>query len=140
MKIRENNKIYVQGKDLNFIYKNNILLPSTVFMLMEKNKIFNNNKLDEEFIEFSRIDEIFYFENADYIVDYNEYTSKSKLELNNEEKIITNDIVKIKMEFSKYGKKRLDLYYDFKKQEYKFNQVHELYIQNEKAKQISLKK
>ena len=71
MKIITDNAVYVQKNDIAYLNQTDLAIPASIFM-----KIFGNDIVDDnnryEFIKFDTPEEIEYFRNIDWMIDYNE--------------------------------------------------------------------
>ena len=73
MKIFKDNSVYVQKNDMVYLNQTDIPIPASIFM-----KVFGNGItiIDErnryEFVKFEAPEEVEFFQNQDWIVDYNE--------------------------------------------------------------------
>lgn len=72
MKIITENKAYVQKNDIAYLNQSDLPIPASIFMKVFGNGITiidNSNRY--EFVEFSDPNEIEFFKNLDWIIDYN---------------------------------------------------------------------
>lgn len=82
MKIVKNNKIYVQKNDIVCLNQTNLAIPASIFM-----KVFGNGIviIDDsnryEFVAFDTPEEIEFFRNLDWIIDYDEVKKLSEEEM-----------------------------------------------------------
>ena len=73
MKVFANNAVYVQLSDLAFLIRSDVFVPSSVADVFRDGTININYRNRYEFIKFSKIEDVEYFRNLDYIIDYNEF-------------------------------------------------------------------
>lgn len=85
MEVFANNKVYVQNNDLQFLLRacDGISIPSSII-----NKVFgdlfivtDDNRY--EFVEFSNVEEIAFFKNCDWIIDYHAFDGMTEVEIIN---------------------------------------------------------
>lgn len=82
MKIITDTCAYIQRDDMTVLMKCNRPIPTTIYMdVLNKNIINDENKF--EFLEFTRPEEIIFFKEADWIVDYNEVKDLSENDIIN---------------------------------------------------------
>ena len=80
MKIRTDNAIYVQRRDINHISMLGINIPSTIF-LKTYEKIVESTDNFNGFIKFEKEEEIKFLDNLDCIVDFIKYNNYSEIQL-----------------------------------------------------------
>jgi hypothetical protein len=80
MKIITKDKAYVQIKDLNYLSKTSLPKPISIETLLE-NSVINSDCY--EFLEFNDLNDIAYFKNLDWLIDYNEVKNLSSQDLCN---------------------------------------------------------
>ena len=92
MKIFKNDGVYVQKKDLNFIINSRIEYPKFI-----NNGYYHCKTKKEEYdvVCFDQVDQIEYFQEQDWILDYSEVKILSKKELKDLEKEVVEDIANI---------------------------------------------
>ncbi len=75
-------KVYVQYSDLLLLYNLNTIIPDTIYdkVYSDNFKVDDSNRFD--FVEFNRKEEIDFFKNIDWILDYNSLNRKTPYELN----------------------------------------------------------
>lgn len=80
MKIITDNAVYVQKNDIAYLNQTDLAIPASIFM-----KIFGNDIVDDnnryKFIKFDTPEEIEYFRNIDWMIDYNEVKNLSEEEI-----------------------------------------------------------
>lgn len=85
-------KVYVQYNDLLLLYNLNIIIPDTIYdkVYSDNFNVDDSNKFD--FVEFNMKEEIDFFKNVDWILDYNSLNRMSPYELNRYYANSINDI------------------------------------------------
>lgn len=82
MKIITDNAAYVQKNDIAYLNSSDLPIPASIFM-----KVFGNSAtiIDDrnryDFVKFEDADEINFFKNIDWMIDYNEVKDKTEEEL-----------------------------------------------------------
>lgn len=76
MKIFKNNAVYVQKIDLVFLYQLGIEIPNSITMKINENELDNRNM--HSFLEFNEENEIEFFRNLDWLVNYDEVKDLSE--------------------------------------------------------------
>lgn len=78
MKIITNETVYVQREDLANLTLSNIIIPSSIFMKIFGGKIdIVDKKYKYHFVKFDSPDEIEFFKNIDWIINYNDMAKLS---------------------------------------------------------------
>lgn len=90
MKIFRKNTLYVQKKDLLYLLTFNIDMPKTLKENLERIDINETNQ--HEFIRFTKKDEINYYNNLKWIIDYDEYINLTEEEILTQGNIINTKI------------------------------------------------
>lgn len=82
MKIFDNNKVYVQKKDINYLIKSDLPMPTSISMkLCEYSFAHIGARNQYEFMEFENEEEIEFFKSVNFIVDYDKVKDLSKEEI-----------------------------------------------------------
>ena len=83
MKIIYENCVYVQKNDIGFLNQTDMQIPGSIYM-----KVFGNSKVTIinnsnrfEFIEFTKPNEIEYFKNINWMIDYNDVCNLTEDEI-----------------------------------------------------------
>ena len=99
MKIIYENCVYVQKNDIGFLNQTDMPIPGSIYMKVFENNevtiIDNSNRF--EFIKFTKPNEIEYFKNINWMIDYNDVfnlTEDEIIELGNKIAKERNDIAK----------------------------------------------
>lgn len=83
MKIIYENCVYVQKNDIGFLNQTDMLIPGSIYMKVFGNSevtiINNSNRF--EFIEFTKPNEIEYFKNINWMIDYNDVCNLTEDEI-----------------------------------------------------------
>ena len=113
MKIFKDNSVYVQKNDMVYLNQTDIPIPASIFM-----KVFGNGItiIDErnryEFVKFEAPEEVEFFQNQDWIVDYNEIKNLTEEELLALGQSIAQEKNKRAEEFNKLPKKQRQQKYE----------------------------
>lgn len=83
MKIFTNNKVYVQNNDLAYFmhFTEGVSIPSSIFNRVFGNVFIVTDQNRYEFQEFSLPEEIEFFKNCDWMVDYNSFNGMNDEEI-----------------------------------------------------------
>lgn len=75
-------KVYVQYSDLLLLFNLNIIIPDTIYdkVYSDNFKVDDSNRFD--FVEFNKKEDVEFFKNIDWILDYNSLNRMSPYELN----------------------------------------------------------
>ena len=136
MKIMVNDKLYVQVKDISFIIH---VFPFISSICPKKiltrclNKVFicnDNNKYS--FMEFSDIEEINFFKNLNFIVDYDTYKDLTFKEIIRNVENIGNSLNDVVDRYNELDEKKQEqnkkkFTYLFETKYYKMNSIREIY-------------
>lgn len=99
MKIIANNVAYVQKKDIDYLKQSDLKIPEFIFIKVFGTNIDQNN--DYEFVKFLKPNEIKYFKELDWIIDYYQVKNLSEDEIINLIKITAEELNKIAEKFNK---------------------------------------
>ena len=102
MKIINEDSVYVQKRDLAYLTDYDGPIPTSVFMKIcgPEVAIIDSTNADE-FVNFDSINEIEFFMNADWILDYNVYNAKSAEELHDFAEKMNKKINELTIEYNK---------------------------------------
>ena len=85
MKVFVNNKVYVQKKDLQFLLRECdgiSIAPGIINEVLDDIFIVNDNN-KHEFIKFSNVEDVDFFKNCDWIIDYHALDGMTEVEIIN---------------------------------------------------------
>lgn len=128
MKIIANNVAYVQKKDIDYIKQSDLKIPEFIFF-----KVFSTNNINEnneyEFVKFTKSNEIEYFKNLDWIIDYYQVKNLTEDDII---KLIEETAVQINKIADKFNKmndhkkeKHLDMLIKCELLDYKMNSLRD---------------
>lgn len=83
MKIIDKDCVYVQKKDLLFLYKMTFFVPSSIFIKIFKNSFKIDDNTKNDFIKIDEPEQIEFIKKIDWVIDYNEIKDKSLEEVLN---------------------------------------------------------
>jgi len=92
---KENGEIYVQINDILFLTNLEINFPKTIDKEMLNELELLTEEIKNKFIKFNRKEEIEFFKNAEYIIDYNEYINLSDEQLEAKAQQIFGEVITI---------------------------------------------
>ena len=128
MKIIDKTAVYVQKKDLKFIYVNNLPITEEVALRLVSNPMINDSN-QYEFEKFEDKETIKYFKNLDWIIEYDKIKYYTEDELIEICKKIINESNKIADKFNKMNnalkEKHLDMITRCELLEYKMHSIRD---------------
>lgn len=88
-------KVYVQMNDIAMLNHTDISIPTSILKKISTDVVTVNDSNRMDFVEFTEPNEIEFFENLDWIIDYKQIRYLSEKEIKSKEKEIANEMNKI---------------------------------------------
>lgn len=127
MKVIAANVAYIQKKDIDYLKQSDLKIPEFIFYKVFGSNIDENNEY--EFIKFTKRNEIEYFKNLDWIIDYNQVKNLTDEKIVELVKETANELNRIAEKFNKMSEhkkeKHLDMITQCELLDYKMNSLRD---------------